>query len=80
MDNFYLNNATYLMEDFLVKADPPYQGEVTYGDRDEHCWNGDPDLPNAVSRLRYNTMYVPKILERIEAAAPEGADLTSWRY
>ncbi|MCZ4298180.1 alpha/beta hydrolase-fold protein [Henriciella marina] len=80
MDNFYLNNATYLMEDFLMKADPPYQGEVTYGDRDEHCWNGDPDLPNAVSRLRYNTMYVPKILERIEAAAPEGADLTSWRY
>ena len=80
MDNFYLNNATYLMEDFLVKADPPYEGEVTYGDRDEHCWNGDPDLPNAVSRLRYNTMYVPKILERIEAAAPEGADLTSWRY
>ena len=80
MDNFYLNNATYLMEDFLVKADPPYQGEVTYGDRDEHCWNGDPNLPNAVSRLRYNTMYVPKILERIEAAAPEGADLTSWRY
>lgn len=80
MDNFYLNNAVYLMEDFLEQTDPPYQGEVTYGDRDEHCWNGDPDLPNAVSRLRYNTMYVPKILQRIELAAPEGADLTSWRY
>nr|WP_273240677.1 alpha/beta hydrolase-fold protein [Hyphomonas atlantica] len=80
MDNFYLNNAVYLMEDFLNKTDPPYQGEVTYGDRDEHCWNGDPDLPNAVSRLRYNWMYVPKILKRIEDSAPDGADLESWRY
>lgn len=80
MDNFYLNNAVYLMEDFLNKTDPPYKGEVTYGDRDEHCWNGDPELPNSVSRLRYNWMYVPKILKRIEDSAPEGADLESWRY
>jgi pimeloyl-ACP methyl ester carboxylesterase len=80
MDNFYLNNAVYLMEDFLETAVPAYGGEVTYGDRDEHCWNGDPTLPNAVTRLRYNTMYVPRILELIELHAPEGADLTSWRY
>lgn len=80
MDNFYLNNAVYLMEDFLKKTDPPYQGEVTYGDRDEHCWNGNPNLPNSITRLRYNSMYIDKILKRIEAAAPKGADLTSWRY
>jgi hypothetical protein len=80
MDNYYLNNAVYLMQAFLEKADPPYGGEVAYGDRAEHCWNGDPTQPNAVSRLRYNTMYLPKILERIEATAPPGADLTSWRH
>lgn len=80
MDNFYLNNAVYLMEDFLKKAQPAYGGEITYGDRAEHCWNGDPSLPNSISRLRYNSMYVPKILKRIEAAAPKGADLKSWRY
>ncbi len=80
MDNYYLNNAVYLTEDFLKKADPPYQGEVDYGDRAEHCWNGDHDNPNAISRLRYNSMYVPKIMKRIEESAPEGADLTSWRY
>lgn len=78
MDNFYLNNAVYLLEDFLRKTD--YGGEVKYGDRAEHCWNGDPTQPNAISRLRYNTMYVPKIMERIKASAPAGADLTSWRY
>ena len=32
------------------------------------------------SRLHYNTMYLPKIMERIEKTAPAGADLTSWRY
>lgn len=81
MDNYYLNNAVYLMEEFLESTkDPYYDGEVDYGDRAEHCWNGDQERPNAVSRLRYNQMYVPKILERIRKSSPKGADLTSWRY
>jgi hypothetical protein len=81
MDNYYLNNAVYLVEEFLKStSNPHYDGEVAYGDRAEHCWNGDPALPNHLSRLRYNTMYIPKILNRIRQAAPPGADLTSWRY
>lgn len=81
MDNYYLNNAVYLMEKFLENTtNPYYNGEVLYGDRAEHCWNGDPDNPNHITRLRYNTMYVPKILKRIQESAPQGADLTSWRY
>ena len=80
-DTYFLNNAVYLMEDFLKSTkNPPYGGEVTYGPRAEHCWNGDPKLPNAYSRLHYNTMYLPKILDRIQKTAPKGADLTSWRY
>lgn len=81
MDNYYLNNAVYLMEDFLENtSDPYYDGEVLYGDRAEHCWNGDHEEENAISRLRYNSMYVPKIMKRIAESAPNGADLTSWRY
>ena len=81
MDNYYLNNAVYLVEDFLESTtDPHYDGVVDYGDRAEHCWNGDHQRPNALSRLRYHVMYVDRILERIDAAAPPGADLTSWRY
>jgi hypothetical protein len=80
MDSYYLNNAVYLTEAFLKSATPAYGGEVAYGDRAEHCWNGDPTLPNAISRLRYNTMYVDKILARIAATAPPGADVKSWRY
>jgi hypothetical protein len=81
MDNFYLNNAVYLAEEFLKKTqNPHYEGEVDYGDRAEHCWNGDHSLPNYITRLRYNTMYVKKILKRMEQSAPKGADLRSWRY
>ncbi|MEK7407198.1 MAG: alpha/beta hydrolase-fold protein [Acidobacteriota bacterium] len=81
MDNYYLNNAVYLMEEFLKNTkNPHYDGEVKYGDRFEHCWNGDPALPNHITRLRYNTMYLPTILERIEKTAPPGADRKSWRY
>ena len=81
MDNFYLNNAVYLMEEFLESTtDPYYDGEVDYGDRAEHCWNGDQENPNHISRLRYNSMYLPKIMKRIAETAPKDADLTSWRY
>jgi hypothetical protein len=81
MDNYYLNNAVYLMEEFLESTtNPYYEGEVDYGDRAEHCWNGDQENPNAISRLRYNTMYLPKILERINKSAPKGSDTKSWRY
>jgi hypothetical protein len=79
-DSYFLNNAVYLLEDFLKTTNPPYQGEVQYGERAEHCWNGDPTLPNSMSRLHYNTMYLPKIVDRILRTAPAGADLTSWRY
>jgi hypothetical protein len=80
-DTYFLNDAVYYLEDVLnATTNPPYGGEVEYGDRAEHCWNGDPNLPNYLSRLHYNTMYLPKILERIEKTAPAGADLTSWRY
>jgi hypothetical protein len=81
MDNYYLNNAVYLVEDFLKSTrNPPYGGEVTYGDRAEHCWNGDPTRPNAESRLRYHQMFIPRIAERIRKTAPAGADLRSWVY
>jgi len=81
MDNYYLNNAVYLVEDFLESTtDPYYEGEVDYEPRAEHCWNGDHTRPNALSRLRYNQMFMPRIEKRILETAPEGADLESWRY
>jgi hypothetical protein len=80
-DNYFLNDAVYLVEDFLkTTKDPHYNGEVDYEPRSEHCWNGDHTRPNAISRLRYHQFFAPKIVERILKSAPAGADVTSWRY
>jgi len=81
MDNYYLNNAVYLAEDILKEtSNPHYNGEVDYGDRAEHCWNGDHSEPNHISRLRYHRMFIQKWASNIENIAPEGADVESWRY
>ncbi len=81
MDNYYLNNAVYLMEDILEETTAPYyDGEVDYGDRAEHCWNGDHTQPNHISRLRYHQMFINKWAGNVSNLAPKVADLTSWRY
>ncbi len=80
-DNYFLTDSVFYAEDvFKSLKNPAYGGEVDYGARDEHCWNGDHTRPNAWSRLHYNWFYLPKILARIQATAPNGADLKSWRY
>lgn len=79
-DNYYLTDSVYFAQERLESLQPKYAGTVAYGDRAEHCWNGDPQLPNAYSRLHYNYQYLPVILQRIATTAPRGADLTSWRY
>ena len=70
MDTWHLNNAVYLMEDFLKKTtNPPADAVVEYGERQPHCWSG------------HDTQYWFKSFEsRILKTAPQGADLTSWRY
>lgn len=70
MDTWHLNNAVYLMEDFLKKArNPSADAVVEYGDRKEHCWSG------------HDTEYWFRSFEtRILQSAPKGADLTGWRY
>ena len=79
MDNYYLNNAVVLTEKFLEQTNNPYyNGEVDYGNGAEHCWNGDQENPNHISRLRYNTMYLNKIKKRLKLTAPKDNKLINW--
>lgn len=81
MDNYYLNNAVYNAEDMLKQLkNPSCNCEVDYGDRAEHCWNGDHKNPNYISRLRYHSMFITKWVEEIKSRSPKDADLNSWRY
>ena len=37
-DEYFLNNAVHLLDDFLSKADPPYEGTIKFGAGKGHTW------------------------------------------
>jgi putative esterase len=37
-DQYFLNNAVHLLEEFLSKADPPFEGRIVYGPGKAHGW------------------------------------------
>ena len=81
LDNYYLERAVYLAQEFLESTrNPGFEGVIDYGRRAEHCWNGDHTRPNSESRLRYHQMFIPLAVERMRKTAPAGADLDSWNY
>ncbi len=80
-DNYFLNNAVYLVEARLkTLTNPAPDIEVDYQPRAEHCWNGDHTRPNAYSRLRYAQMFIPRIMDQIRKHHPADVDTLSWRY
>lgn len=38
-DEYYLNNAVHLLDDFLKKAKPAYEGTIVYGMGQGHTWD-----------------------------------------
>ncbi|MCP5110271.1 MAG: hypothetical protein GY953_05505, partial [bacterium] len=77
-DTFYLDNAVYLMEDFLESTELPgngpyYAGSVEYGNNRPHCYAG--DLPSGASAEEH---YLPIFSRHMRAHAPKDADTKSW--
>ncbi|RPJ37418.1 MAG: hypothetical protein EHM27_00195 [Deltaproteobacteria bacterium] len=81
MDFFYLNNAVYLIEEFLKRTkDPYYDGQVEYGDRFGHCWSGDHQHSCFEAAFTYIQRFAPQMKAHIIKTAPPGADTKSWLY
>jgi hypothetical protein len=80
MDNGYLNNAVYQMEEFLMRATPSAESEIIYGERREHCFTGDTEHPNAVGSRTVHQRYMPAMMQWMIRTAPSGADTKSWVY
>lgn len=73
MDNFYLNEAVYELENFLENTtEPYYAGSFQYGrPRKTHGWN-----PYGV-----NSGNLEKVMaEHITKNAPKGEDTDQWKY
>ncbi len=80
MDNGYLNNAVYQMEEFLARAVPSSESELIYGERREHCFTGDTEHPNNVGSRTVHQRYMPAMAQWMIRTAPAGADTKSWMY
>jgi hypothetical protein len=39
-DDYFLNNAVHRLESFLPHAKPAYEGSITFGPGQSHCWQG----------------------------------------
>lgn len=80
-DNWFLNDAVYLADDFLSSTtNPPAEAEIVYGPRHEHCFTGDPAQPNIVSAGTFNERVIPQMVAHWLKTAPPSADTVSWRY
>jgi hypothetical protein len=71
MDNYYLNEAVYYLDDFLRKTlNPRYTGRFEYGERAGHGWS---PYRNSADLYREMAGHVTK-------SAPPGEDNASWHY
>jgi hypothetical protein len=79
-DNYYLEEAVMLLEDFLEETTSPYYGgSFDYGYRHPHCYSGQPENQSVrITRLTYNQRILPQMADHIARTAPPGADMR-WR-
>ena len=70
MDNYYLEQAVYKLEEYLEQtSEPYYSGSFEYGDRAGHGWNP----LGRVNMLR-------EMAAHVSVHAPAGEGPGSWRY
>ncbi len=82
MDTWYLNNAVHLTEAVLTdpKLYPPANATFDYAPLQPHCYGGVRlDAPR-IERLNELPALIWQMVTHIEATAPAGADLKSWKY
>ena len=79
MDSWHLNEAVYLLQEFLESTtDPAAKASFDYGRREPHCWIGtSPTRPG--EEMSY-AEFVTLVADYITNNAPEGADTESWKY
>jgi Putative esterase len=80
-DQWYLANAVRRVDKILqATKNPYYAGSVEYGDRFVHCWQGDPNDPEAVSGGTVFERQMPAMADHMLKTAPASADVKSWKY
>ncbi len=78
MDTYYLDNAVYLIDEFLGTVEnPPAHAEVSYGRRKPHCWIG--ESPVRPGEDMSYAEFVRIVADYMRSHAPPGASLRWYR-
>lgn len=84
MDAFYLNDAVYLLEHTLTGRAPDADAEFRYGTSRgrgySHAWSGSNETSMRAVDLTLHQRLIPLLVDGFLRRAPQGADVTSWRY
>jgi hypothetical protein len=80
-DTWYLDNGVRLVQKFLENTNNPYYaGDFEYGPHMPHGFWGDAHLPQPVGRFTVHDRIMPAFERWVEKTAPQGADLSGWKY
>jgi hypothetical protein len=82
MDTWYLNNAVHITESVLTdpKLYPPANATFDYAPLQPHCYSGVRlDAPRE-ERSNHLAILIGQMVRHMEATAPAGADVKSWKY
>jgi hypothetical protein len=79
-DTWYLDRAVHLLHDYLeTTTDPYYHGTFDFGVREPHCYSGASDSSGPAG-YTIPQRFLPAMVQHMEQTAPQGADLSSWKY
>ncbi len=79
MDTYYLNQASYLLRDWLESTSAPYAAaSFDFGPQEPHCWIG--ESPNEPGKEMSYAEFVQIVTDHVTENAPDDADLESWQY
>ena len=74
MDTYYLDDAVYLLEEFLDSVNNPRaEASVEYGRRKPHCWIG--YSPTRPGEDITNSEFIEVVAAYLRQNAPDGADM-----
>ena len=77
MDTYYLEEAVYLLEEFLTTVDnPPAEASFEYGRRKPHCWIG--YSPERDGEDLRNVEFLRIAADHLRANQPAGTSHTAW--
>ena len=77
MDTYYLEQAVYLLEEFLTTVDdPPAEASFEYGRRKPHCWTG--YSPDRAGEDLSSVEFLRIAAEHMRDNQPAGTTHTAW--